>query len=58
MSSLSSEGFFTSVVTLEDVSENVKVHVERYKLIILQIVGEIEEDNILSRLVGMGSRSQ
>ena len=31
---------------------------ERERLIILQMVGEIEEDMIFSRLIGIGSRSQ
>ena len=32
--------------------------VERERLTILQIVGEIEEDMSLNRFVGIGSRSQ
>ena len=56
---LSSEGFFfRSGVTMEDVSGDEKVPVERERLTILQMVGEIEEDMSLSRLVGIGSRSQ
>ena len=43
---------------MEDVSEDGRVHKEREKLTILQRVGEIEEDNSLSRHVGIGSRSQ
>ena len=57
-SSLSSECFFRSGVTMEDVSGDGKVPVERERLTILQMVGEIEEDISLSRLVGIGSRSQ
>ena len=57
-SSLPSEGFFRSGVTMEDVSEDGKVPVERERLTILQMVSEIEEDMSLSRLVGIGSRSQ
>ena len=53
-SSLSSEGFFRSGVTMEDVNGNGKVPVERVRLTIL---GEIE-DMSLSRLVEIGSRSQ
>ena len=45
-------------MTIEDVSEDGKVPVERERLTILQIVGEIEEDTSLSRLVGIRSRSQ
>ena len=55
-SSLSSEGFLTSGVTMEDVSGDGKVPVERERLTILQIVVEIEEDMSLSRHVGIGSR--
>ena len=40
------------------VSGDGKVPVERERLTILQIVGEIEEYMSLSRLVGIGSRSQ
>ena len=47
----SSDGFFRSDVTMEDVSEDGKMPVERERLTILQIVDEIEEDMILSRLV-------
>ena len=43
---------------MEDVSGDGKMPVERERLTILQIVGGIEEDNSLSTLVGMGSRSQ
>ena len=50
-SSLSSEGFFRSGVTMEDVSGDGKVPVKRERLTILQMVGEIEEDRSLSRLV-------
>ena len=57
-SSLSSEGFFRSGVTMEDVSGDGRMPVERERLTILQIVGEIEEDMSFSRLVGIGSRSQ
>ena len=57
-SSLSSEGIFRSGVTIEDDSGDEKVPVERERLTILQIVGEIEEDMSLSRVVGIGSRSQ
>ena len=46
-------GFFRSVVKMEYVSGDGKVPVERERLTILQIVCEIEEDNSLSRLVGM-----
>ena len=51
-------GFFRRGVTMEDVSGDGKVSVERERLTILQMVGDIEEDMSLSRLVGMGSRSQ
>ena len=51
-------GFFRSGVTMEDCSGNRKVPVESERLTILQMVGEIEEDMRLSRLVGIGSRSQ
>ena len=51
-------GFFRSGVTMEDVSGDGKVPVERERFTILQIVGEIEEDKSLSRLVGIGSRSK
>ena len=57
-SSLSSEGFFRSGVTMEDVSGDEKVPVERERLTIMQMVIEIEEDNSLSRLVGIGSMYQ
>ena len=57
-SSLSSEGFLRSGVTMEDVSGDGKVPVEREWLTILQMVGEIEEDISLIRLVETGSRSQ
>ena len=57
-SSLSSEGFLRSGVTMEDVSGDGKMPVERERLTILQMVGEIEEDMSLIRLVGIGSRSQ
>ena len=57
-SSLSSECFFRNCVTIEDASGDGKVPVERERLTILQMVGEIEEDISLSRLVGIGSRSQ
>ena len=50
-------GFFRSGLTMEDVSGDEKVPVKRERLTILQIVGDIEEDISLSRLVGMGSRS-
>ena len=55
---LSIDGFFRSGVTMEDVSGHGRVPVERERLTILQLVGEIEGDNSLSRLVRMGSRSQ
>ena len=45
-------------MTVEDVSEDGKVPVERKRLTILQMVSEIEEDMSLSRLVGIVSRSQ
>ena len=51
-------GFFSSGVTMEDVSGDGKVPIKRERLTILQIVGEIEEDNSLSRFVGMWSSSQ
>ena len=51
-------GFFRSGVTMKDVSGDGKVPVERERLTILQLVGEIEEDMSLSRLVGKRSRSQ
>ena len=57
-SSLKSEVFFRSGVTMEDVSRDGKVPVERERLTILQMVGEIEEDMSLSRLAGIGSSSQ
>ena len=57
-SSLSSEGFFRSGLTMEVVSGDGKVPVQRERLIILKMVGEIEEAMSLSRLVGIGSRSQ
>ena len=57
-SSLSSEGLFRSGVTMEDVSGDGNVPVERERLTILQMVGEIEENMSWSRLVGIGSRSQ
>ena len=50
-SSLSSKGFFRSGVTMEDVSGDGKVHVEKERLLILQMVGETEEDMSLSKLV-------
>ena len=43
-------------MTVEDVNGDGKVPVEREKL--MQMVGEIEEDMSLSRLVGIGSRSE
>ena len=43
---------------MEDVSGNGKVPVDRERLTILQMVGEIEEDMSLSRLVEIRSRSQ
>ena len=45
-------------MTIEDVSGDGKVPVEREMLTVLQMVGEIEEDMNLSRIVGIGSRSQ
>ena len=42
---------------MKDISGDGKVPVEWIWLTILQMIGEIEEDNSLSRLVGMGSRS-
>ena len=57
-SSLSSEGVFRSGATMEDVSGDGKVPVERERLTILEMVGEIEEDMSLSRLVGIECRSQ
>ena len=45
-------------MTMEDLSRDGKVPVERERLTILQMVGEIEEDISLSRLVEIGSRSQ
>ena len=51
-------GFFRSGVTMKDVSGDEKVPVERERLTILQMMGEKEEDMSLSRLVGIGSRSQ
>ena len=45
-------------MTIADISGYRKVPVEWEKLTILQIVGEIEEDPSLSRLVGIGLRSQ
>ena len=50
--------FFRSDVTMADVSEDGKVPVERERLTILQMMGEIEEDMSLTRLVEIGSRSQ
>ena len=50
-SSLSSEGFFRSSVTMEDVSGNGKVPVESERLTILQMVGEVEEDVIIRILL-------
>ena len=41
-SSLLSEGFLRSGVTMEDVSEDGMVPVERERLTILHMVGEIE----------------
>ena len=43
---------------MEDISGDGKVPVEREWSTILQMVGEIEEDMSLSRLAGIGSRSQ
>ena len=43
---------------MEDVSGDGKVPVKRERLTILQMVGEMEEDMSLSRLDGIGSRSQ
>ena len=43
-------------MTIEDASGDGKVPVEREMLIILYMVGEIEEDMNLSRLVGIGSQ--
>ena len=57
-SSLSSEGFFRSGVTMENVSGDGNVSVERERLTILQMVGEIEEDMSLSRLAGIRLKSQ
>ena len=45
-------------MTMEDVSGDGKVRVKKERLRILQMVGEIEEDMSLSRLIGIGSRSQ
>ena len=45
-------------MTTEDVSGDGKAHVEGKRLTILQMVGEREDDMSLSRLVGIGSRSQ
>ena len=56
--SSSSESFFISGMIIEDVSGDEKMPVERERLTIFQMVGEIEEDISLSRLVGIGSRSQ
>ena len=50
-------GFFRSGVTMEEISGNEKVPMERERLTILLMVGELEEDMSLSRLVGIGSRS-
>ena len=69
-SSLSRKGFFRRGVTMEDVSGAGKVPVERERLTILQMVGEIEDMSLSiiiiffisiwqpCRLVGIGSRSQ
>ena len=46
-------GLFRNSVTMEDVSRDGKVPVERERLTILQMVGEIEEEMSLSRLVGI-----
>ena len=43
---------------MEDGSGDGKVPVDRERLIILLIVGEMEEDTSFSRLVRIGSRSQ
>ena len=43
---------------MKDVSGDGKVSVEKERLTILQMVGEIEEDMSLCRLVEIGSRSQ
>ena len=52
-------GFFRSGVTMEDIiSGDGKVPVERERMTKLQMVGEIEEGMSLSRLFGIGSRSQ
>ena len=53
-SSSSSESFCRSGVTMEDVSGDGEVPVEKERLTILQMVGEIEEDMSLIRLVGRG----
>ena len=45
-------------MTIEDVSGDGKVPVERERFTILQMMGEMEEDMSLSRLVGIGSRLQ
>ena len=45
-------------MTMEDISGDGKVPVEKERLTILQMVGEIEEDMSLSRLVGIGSSLQ
>ena len=55
---LLAEYFFRSDVTMEDASGDGKVPVERERLTILQIVGEREGANSLSRLDGMEPRSQ
>ena len=57
-SSLSSEGFLRSGATMEGVSGDEMVHVERERLIMLRMVGEMKEDMSLSRLVGIGLTSQ
>ena len=43
---------------MEDVIGDGKVPVARETLTILQMVGEMEENMSLSKLVGIGSRSQ
>ena len=50
--------FFRSGVTVEDVNGDGNVPVERERLTILQMVGGIEEDMRLSRLVGIGSQEE
>ena len=51
-------GFFQKCVTMEDVSGDGKEPMERERLTILQMVGEIEEDMSLSRVAGIWLRSQ